>query len=81
MEKASKKAGIPVPVVKKILEALKADNLVESEKIGIGAFYWSFPSKAYTIVLIFPDHIVMLASEYEIKTNRHLRPTNRRTGR
>jgi DNA-binding IscR family transcriptional regulator len=80
LEKASKKAGIPVPVVKKILEALKADNLVESEKIGIGAFYWSFPSKAYTIVLI-SDHIVMLASEYEIKTNRHLRPTNHRTGR
>ena len=29
-----------------------ADNLVESEKIGIGVFYWSFPSRAVQIVNI-----------------------------
>jgi len=46
------KAGIPFPSVKEILNALKADSLVECEKIGAGVFYWSFPSKAGQIVPI-----------------------------
>ena len=37
-------------MVKEILKSLQADNLVDSEKIGIGVFYWAFPSKAIQIV-------------------------------
>ena len=46
------KAGIPFPSVKEILKSLQDDSLIESEKIGAGVFYWSFPSKAFQIVLI-----------------------------
>ena len=53
MEKLSTKAGIPYPTVKDILNSLKADNLIECEKIGAGVFYWSFPSKALQIVSIY----------------------------
>lgn len=38
--------------MKEILNSLKADNLVECEKIGAGVFYWSFPSKALQIVSV-----------------------------
>jgi hypothetical protein len=48
------KAGVPFPSVKEILNALKADSLVECEKIGAGVFYWSFPSKAGQIVFMVP---------------------------
>lgn len=44
------KAGIAFPMVKEILKSLQCDNLVDSEKIGIGVFYWAFPSKALQIV-------------------------------
>ena len=50
IEKLSVKAGIPFPTVKEILNSLKADSLIECEKIGAGVFYWSFPSKAMQIV-------------------------------
>jgi hypothetical protein len=51
IEKLSIKAGIPFPSVKEIINSLKADSLIECEKIGAGVFYWSFPSKAAQIVL------------------------------
>jgi hypothetical protein len=58
LEKLGGKAGIGtlfrknfemlVPqTVKDVLESLISDNLVESDKIGAGNFYWSLPSKAY----------------------------------
>lgn len=53
INKLSIKAGIPFPMVKEILNSLKADSLVECEKIGAGVFYWSFPSKAVQLVLLF----------------------------
>jgi hypothetical protein len=44
------KAGIVLPSVKEVLDSLRADDLVNSEKIGAGNFFWSFPSKAHQIV-------------------------------
>jgi hypothetical protein len=50
IEKLSMKAGIVLPSVKEVLDSLRADDLVNSEKIGAGNFFWSFPSKAHQIV-------------------------------
>lgn len=51
IEKLSIKAGVPFPQVKEMLNALRADSLLECEKIGAGVFYWAFPSKAFQIVI------------------------------
>ena len=37
-----------------------SDNLVESDKIGAGNFFWSLPSKAYQNVQFYP-----IKSKYE----------------
>lgn len=34
-----------------MLDSLKADDLVNSDKIGAGNFFWSFPSKTHQIVI------------------------------
>jgi hypothetical protein len=44
------KAGIVLPSVKEVLDSLRADDLVNSDKIGAGNFFWSFPSKTHQIV-------------------------------
>ena len=44
LEKRCKKVGIHFKVVKEVLENIIADNLVKSEKIGAGNFYWSYQS-------------------------------------
>ncbi len=50
IEKLSQKNGITFQSVKEVLDSLLADDLVTSDKIGAGNFYWSFPSKTYQIV-------------------------------
>ena len=35
--------------VKEVLQSLVDDNLVDSDKIGSGNFFWSFPSKAVLV--------------------------------
>ena len=46
IENLSSKAGLNPMQVKDILQTLLDDNLVDTDKIGIGNFYWSLPSKA-----------------------------------
>ncbi len=66
IEKLSIKAGIPFPSVKDI-NSLKADSLIECEKIGSGVFYWSFPSKAAQIV---PPHSLSSTPRSPSASNR-----------
>ena len=47
IEKLSIKKGISFGSIKEVLASLTGDDLVETEKIGVGVFYWSLPSKTY----------------------------------
>jgi len=47
LEKLGAKAGIVLQTVKDVLDSLVCDNLVESDKIGAGNFFWSLPSKQF----------------------------------
>lgn len=44
IEKLGPKAGVIPQAVKEVNQSLVDDNLVESDKIGIGAFFWALPS-------------------------------------
>lgn len=42
---ASKEKGINSMLVKEIVQSLVDDSMVDTEKVGISNYYWSFPSK------------------------------------
>jgi hypothetical protein len=44
IEKLGPRAGVIPQAVKEVNQSLIDDNLVESDKIGIGAFFWALPS-------------------------------------
>ena len=46
---ASKEKGIVAQSVKEVLSSLVDDSLVDSEKIGTSVYFWSFPTKAYSV--------------------------------
>ena len=46
LEKAGTKKGIVTQAIKDVLKNLCDENLVDTDKIGSGAFFWSFSSKA-----------------------------------
>jgi len=82
LEKLGGKAGIVPQTVKEVLESLISDNLVESDKIGSGNFYWSLPSKAYqnlsTKLKEYEDEIEKLI---QTKENLELEITEQMLGR
>ncbi len=43
--------NIVLQTVKDVLDSLVCDNLVESDKIGAGNFFWSLPSKQFQTVI------------------------------
>ena len=45
----SKQKGIVSQTVKEIAVGLVSDDLIQSDKIGIGVFYWSFPSQSLIV--------------------------------
>jgi len=45
LEKLSKNQGIESNEVKDILQSLVTDGKIESDKIGLTLYYWSFPQK------------------------------------
>ncbi|ETW08926.1 hypothetical protein, variant [Aphanomyces invadans] len=45
VEKLGSKAGVVLQTIKDVNQALVDDNLVDTEKIGSGNYFWSFPSK------------------------------------
>jgi DNA-binding transcriptional regulator YhcF (GntR family) len=45
IEKLGAKAGVVINTVKDVVQSLLDDNLVETDKIGIGNFLWALPSK------------------------------------
>ena len=47
VEKYGAKRGIVLQSVKDVNQSLIDDNLVETDKIGIGTFFWAFPSKGF----------------------------------
>ena len=58
LEKWGPKKGIVLQTVKDVNQSLVDDNLVETDKIGIGAFFWALPSKGFQVVSsVFIMHI------------------------
>ena len=49
VEKLGAKKGVVLQTIKDVNQSLIDDNLVETDKIGIGAFFWSLPSKAFSV--------------------------------
>ena len=45
IEKYGPKRGVIPQAVKEVNQSLVDDNLVETDKIGIGAFFWALPSQ------------------------------------
>ena len=46
IEKEGSKVGVVQQVIKDVNQSLADDNLICSDKIGSGVFFWSFPCKA-----------------------------------
>ena len=49
IEKWGPKKGIVLQTVKDVNQSLIDDNLVETDKIGAGAFFWALPSKGFQV--------------------------------
>ena len=49
IEKWGAKKGVVLQTIKDVNQSLIDDNLVETDKIGIGAFFWAFPSKGFQV--------------------------------
>ena len=47
VEKFGAKKGIVLQSVKDVNQSLVDDNLVETDRIGIGCFWWALPSKGF----------------------------------
>ena len=47
IEKLGAKKGVVFQTIKDVNQSLVDDNLVQFDKIGAGAFFWSLPSMAY----------------------------------
>ena len=47
IEKIGAKKGVIPQAIKDVNQSLVDDNLVESDKIGIGSFFWGLPSKGF----------------------------------
>lgn len=47
IEKLGAKKGVVFQTIKDVNQSLVDDNLVQFDKIGSGAFFWSLPSMAY----------------------------------
>ena len=47
VEKYGAKKGVVLQTIKDVNQSLIDDNLVETDKIGIGAFFWALPSKGF----------------------------------
>lgn len=66
IENLGAKAGVIINTVKDVLQSLLDDNLVDTDKIGIGNFYWAFLSKAQQNR---ENRIAQLAAETETLRN------------
>ena len=49
VEKFGAKKGIVLQSVKDVNQSLIDDNLVETDKIGIGCYFWALPSKGFQV--------------------------------
>ena len=49
LEKWGPKKGIVLQTVKDVNQTLIDDNLVETDKIGAGTFFWALPSKGFQV--------------------------------
>lgn len=47
IEKIGAKKGVVFQTIKDVNQSLVDDNLVQFDKIGAGAFFWSLPSMGY----------------------------------
>ena len=47
VEKFGSKKGITLQTVKEVNQSLIDDNLAETDKIGIGCYFWALPSKGF----------------------------------
>lgn len=60
-----RKKGINAMIVKEILQELCDNDLISSDKIGSGNFYWCFPSEAYNRRKVQEDRYNESIREYE----------------
>ncbi|CAI2379057.1 unnamed protein product [Moneuplotes crassus] len=49
IEKIGAKKGVTMQTIKDVNKSLADDNLIETDKIGSGSFFWSLPSKGYNL--------------------------------
>ena len=49
IEKMGAKKGVVLQTIKDVNQSLIDDNLVETDRIGIGAFFWALPSKGFQV--------------------------------
>ena len=47
IEKLGAKKGVILQAIKDVIQSLVDDNLVETDKIGIGCFFWALPSMGF----------------------------------
>mmetsp|Transcript_6903 Transcript_6903/g.6057 ORF Transcript_6903/g.6057 Transcript_6903/m.6057 type:complete len:84 (+) Transcript_6903:52-303(+) len=48
IEKIGAKKGVVMQSIKDVNKSLADDNLIETDKIGAGCFFWSLPSKGFS---------------------------------
>ena len=69
IEKFGAKKGVNPMTIKDVNQSLVDDNLVQQDKIGIGQFFWSLPSKAgndrQTLIKKLDDQISTTKSDIE----------------
>ena len=47
IEKLGAKKGVVLQTIKDVNQSLIDDNLVETDRIGIGSFFWALPSRGF----------------------------------
>ena len=84
IEKLGPKKGIIPQAVKDVNQSLIDDNLVETDKIGIGAFFWALPSqglqKRKNAIEDYDKKIETAKKDQEDKESRITNETEARDG-
>ena len=72
IEKAGSAAGVVQQAIKEVNQSLVDDSLVQSDKIGSGVFFWSFPSKELKNRLVMKEglEVALQRSEASITAMR-----------
>ena len=78
IEKKSLAAGITFQSYKDVLDSLVGDNLVETDKVGIANYWWSFPNKAFEAK---KQRLASLEANIKLFVKKRSEATKRRDGK